>query len=74
MKFKLRSDILQADCPWLPRDLKKDEEVFEFEGHTFGVEDEGEIACSFYSPRTIPFFVLPASELTLIPDQPITNP
>lgn len=58
--IQLIRDVTVEECPWLPRDFKKDEVVYEYYGHTYGVISPGGIACTEINGET-PFYEFPMS-------------
>ena len=54
-------DVIQEECPWLDRDYKKGDYVYEYSGHTYGCIANG-IACCEVEGET-PFFELPEDAL-----------
>lgn len=61
MQLSLIRDVLKSECPWLDRDMKKGEVVFNYRGPTYGCIGGG-IACT-EKPGETPFFELPANAL-----------
>lgn len=62
--FVLTRDVPVSECPWLDRDMKAGETVFDFTGCTYGCVGPDGIACS-ERPGEHPFFEIPRSALTL---------
>lgn len=58
----LKRDVPKSECPWLDRDMKKDEIVYRFTGPTYGCIGAG-IACSKKQGKT-PFFELPTNSVS----------
>jgi hypothetical protein len=72
-KFQLIRDVTVKECPWLPRDFNKGEEVFDATIYTLGSENslynygvgpQG-ISCS-EKEGISPFFELPLDSLKVI--------
>lgn len=64
-KFKLTRDVTKKECPWLDRDYKKGEELFEYAGHTYGCISPNGIACSDKDQES-PFYEIPKDSLERI--------
>ena len=66
MKFRLNRDVTKEECHWLDRDFKKDEEVYEFYGCTYGCIGNTGTACSLKEGYKEEFFELPENALEII--------
>lgn len=62
MKYILTRDVTTAECPWLERDYKKGEMVFEYHGYTYGCVSYDGIAFTMVENET-PFFELPMNSV-----------
>lgn len=62
-KLILMRDVLMADCPWLDRDMKEGEVVYQYTGATYGCIGFDGLAVS-HEPNMTPFFELPRTALT----------
>ena len=64
-KFLLTRDVPRTECPWLDRDYKKGEEVFEYPLYTYGHISLQSVACSDKDGES-PFYELPINALKRI--------
>lgn len=60
--FILNRDVTKKECPWLDRTLRHGEEVFAYDGCTYGCIASG-VAVTFKEGQT-PFFEVPRDALT----------
>lgn len=59
----LTRNVTKKECPWLERDLPSGKEVYEYDGHTYGVISPSGVAVSD-KPDTTPFYELPADSVS----------
>ena len=57
-KLTLNQDVLKKNHPWLERDYKKGETVYEYTDHTYGCITDSGIAVTEVEDE-IPFFEVP---------------
>lgn len=62
MKFVLTRNVTKKECPWLDKGFKKGDEVYRYDGPTYGVISFGGIACTLEDGK-IPFFELPTDAI-----------
>ena len=60
-KLMLTRDVTREECPWLSRDIKEGEDVFMYQGYTYGCIAEGVAVCEVEGE--LPFFELPSDSL-----------
>ena len=62
MIYTLTRDVQKSECPWLDRDMRKDEIVHRYSGYTYGCVGDG-VACT-ERPNETPFFEIPRDALS----------
>ena len=61
-QFELTRGVNLDECPWLDREFKKGDKVYEYPGYTYGCISFGGMACTEEWDKT-PFFELPDNAL-----------
>lgn len=57
-QFVLTRNVTRSECPWLKQDFEKGDDVYEYEGHTYGCISPNGKAFTI-RPNQTPFFELP---------------
>ena len=55
----LTRDVPVMECPWLDRDLKAGETVWQYDGRTYGCVQPSGIAVTMMKAAETPFFEVP---------------
>ncbi|KKN88708.1 hypothetical protein LCGC14_0245990 [marine sediment metagenome] len=64
-KLVLTRDVSIGECPWLDKDMKKGDMVYEYKEYTYGCITNNGVACSKEEEET-PFFELPIDSVKVI--------
>ena len=61
-RFVLVRDVTRKECHWLPRDFKKGEVLYRFQGATYGVCSPSGVPMML-APDALPFYEFPEDSL-----------